>query len=248
MKHLISRNEALINEVFASFIGSWQKRFDPREDLYLTEAGVYYDWDLQKERYFSQEEIDELNALELKGFLDLKDDIEIKQLTNSAELKYNLATADIFLYAKELGKTLEKLSQELNSELIFLLDFSVPWLSQKNSYKPVKQALKYLKKMGVTDDFVGGFRYKGEELTEFVSHLFWIIRCNASLPYCWFSTDKHEFVGNICKHGNIHLYTYSEKINETMQEFAQKYGLIEIEVCIEAFTESSGIKGRQIVV
>jgi len=248
MKHLISRKEALKNEVFASFVGSWQTRFDPREDPYFTKAGVYYDWDLQKERFFSQEEIDELNALELKGFLDLKDDIEIKQLTDSAELKYNLATADIFLYAKELGKMLEKLSTELDSALIFLLDYSVPWLSQKNSYEPVKQALKYLKKMGVTDDFVGGFAFKGEELAEFVSHLFWIIRCNASLPYCWFSTDKHEFVGTICKHGNIHLYTYSEKIKESMQAFTQKNSLIEIEVCMEAFTVSSGIKGRQIVV
>jgi len=33
-----------------------------------------------------------------------------------------------------------------------------------------------------------------------------------------------------------------------MQAFAQKNSLIEIEVCMEAFTVSSGIKGRQIVV
>jgi hypothetical protein len=246
MIKLISRKEALKNEVFASFIGNWQKRFDPRVDPYMTEPGNYFDWELDKQRWYSQDEIDEINTKVINEFLRLNDKIEVKEIKSFGELKYNLPLNDILLYSIELGKTLEKLSKELNSELIFILDYSVPWLYQKNDYEPVTEALQYLKKMGVCDDFVGGFKCNGDELAEFVSNLFWIIRCNASLPYCWFSTEKHEFVGDLCEHGNIHFHTYSEKIREKIQTFATKNSLVEIDECIEAFFDGGGIQGRQI--
>ena len=248
MIKLITRKVALKNEVFASFIGTWQKRFDPREGPYRTEPGNYFDWELDRQRWYTQDEIDEINTKEINEFLSLNDKIEVKEIEYFGELKYNLQFNDILVYSIALGKTLEKLSQELNSDLIFILDYSVPWLHQKNDYKPVARALDYLKEMGVSEDFVGGFKCNGDELAEFVSNLFWIIRCNASLPYCWFSTQNHEFVGDLCQHGNIHFHAYSEKIREKIQTFATKYSLVEIDDCFEAFFDGGGIQGRQIII
>lgn len=71
MRNLISRQEALRNEVFASFIGTWQTRFDPRDDPYMIGEGNYYDPELDDQRFFTQREIDEVHERELKEYLRL---------------------------------------------------------------------------------------------------------------------------------------------------------------------------------
>lgn len=248
MKKLITRKQALQNEVFASFIGTWQKRFDPREDPYMTTPGNYFDWEQDKERFYDQIEIDAINKQELEEFLERKDDVTIKKYEYFGELKYNLKFNDIFIYSIEIGKILEQLSTELNAELIFILDYDVPWLSQENDFKPVVKASNYLSEIGTNQEFNGAYKLSGDELAEFGANLFWIIRCNASLPYCWFSTENHQFVGNICKYGNLHIDTYSEEIRKQMMEFAVKHSLVQIDECIEAFSENGEIDGRQIVI
>lgn len=245
---MISREQALTNEVFASFISKWQKRYDPSEDPYMTEAGNYYDYEIDKERYFDQDEIDEINKRELDEFYKRKDNVQIKDFEYFGELIYNLNYTDIIIYSIEIGNIIEQLSKALNEEIIFILDYTIPWLSQENEYEPVAKALNYLKHIGTSNDFCGAYKLTGKALAEFVAHLFWIIRCNASLPYCWFSTDKHAFVGEICQYGNIHLHAYSNEIKHFFETFATNNSLIKIEACIEAFSSDGGIEGRQIIV
>jgi hypothetical protein len=245
---LISRQDALINEVLSSFIASWQKRFDPRDDPYMTTPGNYFDWELGIHRYFDQSEIDKINERELVEFLSLEDDIEVKNLEYYGELIFNLNFSDIFVYAIELGSVMEKLSNSMGADLIFILDYGVPWMSQKNDYEPVAKALNYLSKIGTTETFNGAYKLSGNDLAEFVENLFWIIRCNASLPYCWFFTENHAFVGEICQHGNIHFHTYSQVIKDKIQVFAKKESLVVIDDCVEAFSDDGGIRGRQIII
>lgn len=248
MYYLITRQEVLKNEVFSSFIASWQKRFDPRQDPYMTTPGKYYDRELDIHRYFDHSEIDKINERELAEFLSMKDDIVVKNFEYYGELIYNLNFSDIFVYAIELGCVMEKLSNSLGADLIFILDYGVPWLSQKNDYEPVTKALNYLTKIGTTETFNGAYKLSGDDLAEFVENLFWIIRCNASLPYCWFSTENHAFVGEICKHGNIHFHTYSQTIKDKIQVFAIKESLVVIDDCVEVFLDDGGIRGRQIII
>ena len=247
MEKLITRDRALKNKVFASFIGKWQKRFDPREDSYMTNPGKYYDWELDKERHYDQAEIDKINKKELDEYLVRKDNVKIQEFQYFGELKYNLKLCDVFIYSIEIGKIFEQLSNELGAELIFILDYNVPWLSQENDFKPVLKALNYLKEIGATKEFNGAFKLSGDELAEFGQNLFWIIRCNASLPYCWFSTDRHQFVGTVCKYGNLHFETYSDRIKKQIVKFADKHSLIKIDECIEGFSTKGGIDGRQII-
>ena len=247
MRNLISREEALQYKLIASFIGAWQKRFDPREEPYMTRPGNYYDWEIDKERYYDQNEIDKINSQELEEYLNKKDNVLIKEFEYVGELKYKLNYKDIFIYSIELGKILEKLANELDSQIIFILDYNVPWLSQENDYEPVKKALNYLRSIGTTIEFSGAYKLAGEELAEFVKNLFWIVRCNASLPYCWFSIEDHKFVGDICKHGNLHFHTYSNEIKKYLKTFAARNNLIKIDDCTEGFSIDGGIEGRQII-
>ena len=243
---LITRKQALQNEVFASFIGTWQKRFDPRDDPYMTTPGNYFDEKQDKERFYDQKEIDIINKQELNEFIQRKDDIIVKKHEYFGEIKYNLIFNDIFNYSIEIGNTLKQLSTELNAELIFILDYNVPWLSQENDFEPVVRASSYLRKMGTTEEFNGAYKLSGDELAEFAANLFWIIRCNASLPYCWFSTENHQFVGSICQYGNLHIHSYSEAIKTQIEKFADRQTLVKIDECIEAFSENGGIDERQI--
>src|SRR5688500_16922071 len=124
MIFLVTRKEALENEVFASFISLWQERFDPRIDPYMTIPGEYYDHNIDKSRFFTQEEIDRIQLEEEAEFEKLRDDIAPIELDFKGSLIYNLDEDNIFLYARQLGEALEKFAQLLNSEITFLLDYS----------------------------------------------------------------------------------------------------------------------------
>lgn len=236
MIQLISRSAALKNEVLASYIGGWQEAIDPRRDPYVASP----------EEGISQAELDKLQQKRIEEYLQLRDDIQPKPFEFHGEIKYNLPLRELHLYPKALGKTLEKLSKALQSDLFFLLDYGIPWLSQDHDFPAARAALTYLKEQGMSENFAGAIQANGEELSSFVSHLFWISRCCASLPHCYFSTDQHAFVGSICKYGNLHLYTYSAPVKLALQAFATQNQLIELDQCVEAFSASGGIEGRQI--
>lgn len=246
MIELISRPVALENEVFASFIHSWQERFDPRVDPYMTEPGIYYDSQTDQDRFFSREEIDKIRQEEVEEFERRSDPITPRKLDYAGELIYCLPYTDIIVYANGTGKVLENLSAFLKVEMTFLMDYRLPWLYQKNDYPPVNSALIFLSEQGVSENFDGGLRARGESLAALSTNLFWITRCNASLPYCWFSCGDEPFVGNVCKYGNIHFYTYSETMKVKLESFAIKNGLIKITECLQYFSDTSMIDGREI--
>jgi len=248
MIELISRSTALENDVFATFIHNWQQRFDPRIDPYMTEPGIYYDNLTDQDRFYTGEEINKIRQEEVEEFERRSDPIMPGKFEYTGELLYCLPYTDIIVYAIEIGKVLENLSAYTNAKTTFLLDYRIPWLHQQNEYPPVNSALNYLREEGVSEDFVGGIRADGKRLEELSKNLFWIIRCNASLPYCWFSCGYESFVGNICKHGNIHLYTYGEAVKEKLIAFASQNGLIEIKECLQGFTDSRSIDGRELLV
>lgn len=252
MIELLDRQQILkLNNTFAAFILDWQNaQYNPLLDENKYEPGeMYENADAEKPRYYSQEEVDQLNKERFEEYNKKKDNIETVSQEDKyiGQIIYNFPQADINDYVENLSAGIVTLATELEwKSMIFLLDYSVPWLDQDNDYEPVKNALNYLKSIGVNDGFVGGFKAEGQDLKDLVKHLFWIIRCNASLPYCWFSGIDTEFVGDICKHGNLHFYLYSEQQKIAIQNKTMEMGLIEIEECYENFSETGAIEGRQL--
>jgi hypothetical protein len=89
----------------------------------------------------------------------------------------------------------------LNS-LIFLGEYKMARLMQDNDYKPAKEALEYLKKQNIGIRFNGGIEVSAEDLQVISRHLFWLTRCNASLPSFLFLDMKRGTLGYIYKYGS----------------------------------------------
>jgi len=249
MIELLNRKEILgLNKTFASFIIDWQEQqFNPALKHNKYNAGVMYDLALSKPRHYSQEEVDQMNKERLKEYNQKKDNVETISIQEkyAGTIIYKLPYAEINYYAQNLSKSIVTLCEELAwKSVIFLPVYPIPWLEQQNDYKPGKKALDYLKSVGTTDDFTGGFKVNGTDLEKLVKNLFWIFRCNASLPYCFFSGIENDFVGSICKYGNMHFHFYSRSEMIETRNTALDLGMTKIEQCFENFSKTGRIKGR----
>lgn len=253
MIELLERQEIFkLNKIFASFIIEGQEvQYNPMFDYnkYFPELMLVDD---EAPRFVTQAECDQWNEEENEEYLRKKDSFESINIAEKhvGEIVYNLSYSEIDTYVENLADGILKLAEELNwQSVLFLLDYSTPWLYQKNNHKPVKKALDYLRKIGVTDTFIGGFKASGEDLRELIKNLFWIIRCNAALPDCCFSGVDTGFTADICKYGNIHFHFYSAKDKRNITKAAKAIGMLKIKdgQCFEKFSVTGAIKGRQII-
>ena len=162
------------------------------------------------------------------------------------------------LTALSLKGHIKLLSEELTNligllgydNLIFLGDTTNPWLWQENDYKPVKEALNYLKINKISRTFNGGLKVSRTELPTFLKHLAWLIRCNAALPDFYFMDEGQNIVGNICKYANIHLFTVNESTDKAFTEYIKSTRLesTDPDNCCNKYCKSSAIIGRRTVV
>jgi len=251
MIELMSRREILeLNKTFASFIINWQyQEYNPSLEHNKYKPGMMYDIRLNKLRRYSRKEVDSINKERLEVYNRVKDNVDIISIEEkyAGTLIYNFPYAEIENYVETLSESMAAHAEESDwGSVIFLLVYPTPWLEQENDYGPVKNASDYLKSIGVTEDFSGGIKANGEDLEELMKHLFWIVRCNASLPYCFFSGIDRDFVGNICQYGNVHFYFYSEhELIETKNQ-AFILGMTAVEKCFENFSEPGVIKSRRL--
>jgi hypothetical protein len=246
----LSRHEILkLNATLAAFIVDIQDvHYNPMQDYPRYEAG-----DMHVEgvmRYVSQAEADTWNEADLIEYNNNKDIIDTIPTHEGfkGSAIYNFPKADIDTYIQSLSKGIVAICTQLHWEsVIFLLEYTTPWLYQKNNYPPVKKALKYLKNIGVDAQFNGGFKANGDDLIEFSSHLFWLMRCNAALPHCYFSGIHKDVILSVCKEGNIHVEFYSDKIKQEIEVLAATLGMEKITNCYSNYTETGVIKGRQTI-
>ncbi|MDB5272307.1 MAG: hypothetical protein JWO58_674 [Chitinophagaceae bacterium] len=243
MIELLSREEALAcNKTLASYIVDLQNLlYNPSLSGNLLEPGEIY----------SQEECDESNKEMTEAYEKKKDQVSVIPIKENfkGRIIYTFSEKEVNRYLNHLASTFAILADKLQwRSVIFLLDYSTPWLSQKNDCEPVQKALDYLTRLGVNEDFTGGFKVNGNDLKEFIQQLFWIIRCNAALPYCFFSGENSAFVGSICKQGNFHFEFYSEEEKMKLEKTAKDIGMIDTKVCDDILSNNGSIEGRQIIV
>ncbi|MEO6149559.1 MAG: hypothetical protein ABIP28_05335 [Mucilaginibacter sp.] len=154
-------------------------------------------------------------------------------------------------HAKLLGIELTKLITSFKTEaLLFLGETKTPWLYQSNDYKPVKESLEYLSANKVSKSFNGALKVDLNDLPEFMKHFFWLVRCNASLPYFNFSDVGFNIVGSICQYGNLHLSILNEETDKVFENaiLHTKFEMLDGNNCYEPFSKSGAISNRQIVV
>jgi len=125
------------------------------------------------------------------------------------------------LYLSDIAYALAGLSEHFKNHLFVISDHNTPWLYQQRNYAPVKNALKYLKSM-VDVSFNGGFLFSNDELPVFIPHLFWLIRCNASLPTFMISWKDSCTIINLNKYGNLNLEFYDSAEQALLLDFFTK--------------------------
>jgi hypothetical protein len=154
-------------------------------------------------------------------------------------------------HAKTLSLEIVKLILSLGvTDLVFLGDTKTPWLYQENDYKPVREALEYLKNNNIGSRFNGALQLDNSSIQIFIKHLFWLSRCNAALPYFHFSDLEMNIIGTICKYGNLHFYTLNESIDSTFNNAIEKtkFEIMGERSCGNQFSKSSKINHRQTIV
>ncbi|RYD83594.1 MAG: hypothetical protein EOP53_00395 [Sphingobacteriales bacterium] len=251
MIKLLTRKEALEkNPLFASFIVSVQDaKYNPAKDYHMYKPQKMWVDDVL--RFVTQEECDQWNLEELEEFSKRKDSptllVDLKDKFSGSKT-FGFEPTSIENHIEKLSESIEKLSIKLNQSFFFLLDYKTPWLYQENDFEPIQSAYKHLNSIGIDKEFVGGIQCSGEELKTFISHLFWLVRCNASLPECYFGCEKSSFVMSICKYGIVHFEFYSDKEKSQIIKYCKGLGMIEMEECYDTFSDSNAIEGRQIIV
>ena len=136
----------------------------------------------------------------------------------------------------------------LDSEyLIFLGDTKTAWLYQKNDYKPVAEAQKFFSDNKIGQKFNGALRVGKDSLITFLRHLSWMTRCNAALPYIYFTDKGQNIICTICQYGNLHLSFLNDKTESIIKEIrsASKLRLLTETTCFNRFGKTSRINGRQ---
>lgn len=153
-------------------------------------------------------------------------------------------------HARVLSQALTAFAQHVGYEsLVFMGDSPTPWRYQDNDYAPVKTALQYLKDNRIGEKFNGALEVDIAELGEFTAHLFWLVRCNASLPVFYFMDRLQSITGCICKYGNIHISTLNEMAHIIFENAVPAGGFkyLRNAMCAEPFEETSAIPYRQVI-
>lgn len=132
-------------------------------------------------------------------------------------------------YLNDLANALSIVSKEYG-DLLILGDWNIPWLSQENDYPPVTRALDFLKQK-IDKDFNGGFILRPKEILEFIPHLFWLTRCNGSLPQFMMVFGQSRTVVEICKYGTLHLHFYEKEEQDWLLRFFHEEKFIEVKSC-----------------
>lgn len=149
---------------------------------------------------------------------------------------------------RDLSAEISTLAEHFESPtLVFLPSEELAWRGQTNNdYPPVVRGLAYLEAHGVGPRFKGALRVDRDELAEFIPHLGWLTRCNARFPWLSFIDEEQQFVGMICKHGNLHLDALTPGAAALIKDFLRHSRLEQgtRADCSNRWGRSSAVAGR----
>ena len=199
--------------------------------------------------------LDKFPKFPLRQYDHVKDDEEFFYPKVYKSYILTLDTKSLKGHTKLLAAELTRLTKDLGFEsLIFLGDNQNYWLTklslERNDYKLLKDALKYLLDNKIGKRFNGALDVDNLKLPVFIKHFFCLVRCDASLPYFHYMDKGQNFIGSICQYGNVHLDTLNKKTDSRFKkELAKtKFKIIEDGKCFPVFSKTTKIKTRQTIV
>jgi len=155
---------------------------------------------------------------------------------------------------KNLEKHAEKSSDKIKKlidflkadELIIISHLKLDFFGNiEHDYPKVANAYKKLAKYFPNKSFKESIEINKSEIADFVEILFWLERCDPSIPEYVFWFDKNEkFCFYFCKYGNIHI------IDLTNGNLISDEELLNLGFALDDYDqfEENAIEGRQIKV
>ena len=246
LRAIKTRAEILaLNDCFAAFIIEVQTTKYKPSDEWNEGDSVELD-DTNKPVLLTAKQAAELNAKDEEYYLKNKDDYNAKaEYQFVCQATMISAATNPSSYLNDLKKSFMLLAQKFG-HLAILGDWSTPWLSQKNEYPPVKEAMQYLS-TSVDSSFNGGFVLEQTEITEFIPHLFWLIRCNASLPSFKMTFGSCKTIFYICKYGVVHMEFYDESESKQVLQLFNHLNFQSVDSCSDP-VYFDGLESRRIIV
>jgi len=236
MKHQSREQILKINQIFTTHLIQIQKaKHNPEDYAYQVGDQLLMEGS-DKPLILSQEKAEELNKEE-QDFVDSYRDrnpfkqVSVAKWVGGCTLISSKTNAEKYL--SDLSNSLEGLRNQLKAQnLIVIGDWPTPWLAQENEYAPVKEAMDFLK-MIISSDFDGGFLLNAKDLTSFIPRLFWLTRCNASLPDFLMTFENSKTIFSICKYGILHIESYDQEELKTINHYFKIKNFIEVDECID---------------
>ncbi len=244
-----SRKDILIiNPFFTQFIVDMQLSFRPSP--YEEGERIIMDLMDEEETVLTKELAEKLNLQQLENFEKNRDINPFVDSEKSAFIESRLFVSpkdNTEEYLNDLAYSIESIRKVLKEDYLMVLgDWNTPWLYQENDYLPANNTLDFLKQ-NIEKGFNGGFLLKGTDVTNFIPHLFWLTRCNASLPYFYMSYPSAKTIISICKYGVMHFEFYDEIEKTKILQNLTELNFKEIDECEDPIYFDD-FNGRSIVI
>jgi hypothetical protein len=171
-------------------------------------------------------------------------------LYNSHYKVIGLEHSDIKTFTASLTSKLTELFTAINASQFFIIAYTKRdfFGNRENKYRPLVKAYKMLEQIVGGNTYKEAFSLDLKSLPEFVEILFWITRCDPSIPEYIYLFDSNEKVKlSLCKYGNIHLTEFGEETLTNEKLTSLGWRIIEGEE-YDNFSKNGRIKGRRIKV
>ena len=224
---LISREKAIEDPHFASFLYGWQNSNKPYDDKPLFEDGNCFDEATNVTRFFSKEEFVTAHNKKLADVERLIDDKPILESRVVATIVID--TPDEVSSITYFTNVLIELLESQNATLIFVPLFKTNWFNDeeiKNHHPSTKIAYNQLKKYVGKCDHSGGVMISSkQDLEKFLPIYFDLIEGDY-IPYGFFYSEQLKIVFSYHHHGQLWCYCPSKKSVYRLEDFIKNKDLI----------------------
>lgn len=158
------------------------------------------------------EESSEDNLIETQKCINEKCDFLSFEIPNRNFLIEELIIGSKFKNLSHFLKDFPLMFSDLfgNSKMYFFLELKNSWKIKYSDYELLSNAINGLENIVPEINNNDVIIASNKEILDFITINFWFSRCAPSLSRILFATENDDFIGHICKHGNIHLYYYSQ--------------------------------------
>lgn len=175
----------------------------------------------------------------------------VNDATADSETDHKIIGLDhinINTYTIELSNKLKELFRSVNATEFYVLSHLKLDLfgNRENDYEPLVEAYKKLEELTGQTSYNEAFHLHINDIDQLIDCLFWIIRCDPSVPEYIFLFDKNEKLELfICKYGNVHVTEIGDQQLSNERLTTLGWQVIEGPE-YDRFSDDGAIEGRRI--